>query len=139
MPAVARKEYEERKPMGGRSLAMLAEWFQGEDIRRKLEYEAARQGVTLIVSKDGVLLEPDRCPTCRHRHPRGPGTCEHVDYNVGVMVRCVLEQTELHIMDGKWAGIVAGYEHVDFDIDTGEGAKHPEALARLLIKLWAPE
>jgi hypothetical protein len=100
-----------------------------EDIRRKLEDEAARQGVTFIVSKDGVLLEPGQCPTCR-RWSGEPETCEHVDYNVGVMVRCVMDlEPDVDLMLYRKACAMLG--------EWIKGDSIAESLAHLLLKLWA--
>jgi hypothetical protein len=113
--------------------------MMSEDIRRKLEDEAARQGVTFIVAKDGVLLEPGQCPTCR-RWSGEPETCDHVDYNVGVMVREAVRFGEMSLMYGHAGCILddcAGY------VDTTGHQPWPwsagESLAVLLLRLWAQE
>jgi hypothetical protein len=97
-------------------------------LRKQLDDAAAKRGVTFIIDSGGVILEPAKCPECKRWGAR-PDHCEHVDHNVGVMVRCVLEGSEGTSIgmraDAAWLGITREY-----------GDTTAEALARLLLKLW---
>jgi hypothetical protein len=107
------------------------------DIRRRLEDEGQRRGEYFIVGQAGVVLDPRHC--CWKGLPDVEPHCEHVDHNVGMMVRCLVYNDDgkashcLSVIHGR-VSIVCAYSGAP--VERAHGETTAEALARLLLKLW---